>query len=501
MPTIVGTSGNDDLQGTSGDDLIQGLEGNDTLVGNGGNDTMVGGAGDDTYYVDVATDTIVEAADGGTDSINLRGLTSLYFMPANVERIGSSWNMNQAGLNVIGNASDNLFTGGDGANYFEGGAGADTANGSFGADRFYGGAGSDTLNGGDGDDRLYGDADRDFLYGGNGADILNGGDGDDSLYGESGDDIILGGAGVDFMAGGAGIDQLIGGAGNDVYVAVDRDDSFVEYAGEGTSDTVETAMSVYALEWSGFELEDLRASDNAAHTFVGNALNNGLYGGLSADSLFGRAGNDSLYGGTGAANTLVGGTGNDTYYVNAVGDSIFENAGEGTDTVVTTMLSHVLRDNVENLTFQSAMGSTGIGNALANVLTGNSGADFLSGQDGDDILIGNGGSDTLFGGAGADQFRYFNLVSAGGLGLDRIFDFVSGQDRVMVDLATFTRTGTAVLVQGGAPVATTAAATFLYDVNTGIVSYDPDGTGSAAAVQLAQLNAGLTLTINDFGFF
>lgn len=42
--------------------------------------------------------------------------------------------------------------------------------------------------------------------------------------------------------------------------------------------------------------------------------------------------------------------------------------------------------------------------------------------------------------------------------------------------------------------------TFLYDTNTGIVSYDDDGTGAHAAVQLAQLNLGLTLTVSDFVF-
>ena len=38
----------------------------------------------------------------------------------------------------------------------------------------------------------------------------------------------------------------------------------------------------------------------------------------------------------------------------------------------------------------------------------------------------------------------------------------------------------------------------IYDSNTGALSYDPDGTGSAAAVQFAELEPGLALTYRDF---
>ena len=41
----------------------------------------------------------------------------------------------------------------------------------------------------------------------------------------------------------------------------------------------------------------------------------------------------------------------------------------------------------------------------------------------------------------------------------------------------------------------------MYNANNGIVSYDDDGTGAGAAVQLVQLNAGLTLQASDFIFF
>jgi hypothetical protein len=56
-------------------------------------------------------------------------------------------------------------------------------------------------------------------------------------------------------------------------------------------------------------------------------------------------------------------------------------------------------------------------------------------------------------------------------------------------------------VQGVAPVATGTNSTFLYNSNDGILSFDIDGTGAAAAVVLAQLNAGLTLAAGDFVFY
>ena len=38
----------------------------------------------------------------------------------------------------------------------------------------------------------------------------------------------------------------------------------------------------------------------------------------------------------------------------------------------------------------------------------------------------------------------------------------------------------------------------IYDSSTGALSYDPDGTGSAAAVQFAELSPDLALTYRDF---
>ena len=65
-------------------------------------------------------------------------------------------------------------------------------------------------------------------------------------------------------------------------------------------------------------------------------------------------------------------------------------------------------------------------------------------------------------------------------------------------LASFSHTANIAFQNGTA--AQSADSTFLYDPATGVLRYDPDGNGAAAAVGLAQLNTGLTLSISDFGF-
>jgi serralysin len=348
--------------------------------------------------------------------------------------------------------------------------------------------------GGTGNDTLYGNAVDNVLTGGAGNDILLGNDGNDTLNGGSGANVLVGGVGNDTLIVTGSGNELIGGVGNDIYVISSLSDSTIELVGEGT-DTVQTTIGIYGLQSN---VENLTLTDNATHgAGVGNSLDNVIRGGTGTDDLFGRDGNDTLFGGTGAANTLLGQQGNDIYVVETVGDSVIEFIGEGTDTVQTALASFVLRDNVENLTYTGAGAFTGIGGIDDNMITGGAGADFLSGLNGNDILIGGSGADILLGGSGADQFRYMG----GETGLDRILDFASGSDKIALSATGFVHTATVAFVSTGAPAPTTGNSTFLYNVNNGILSYDADGTGAGAAVQLAQLNAGLTVAAGDFIFF
>ena len=142
---LTGNSGNNILIGGRGDDTLSGGAGDDLLNGGTGADRMIGGAGNDTYQYGIG-DTIVEAVDGGIDTVlsTLVAMT-LGFTLENVTLIGSA-------LSANGNALDNVMTGNALDNALRGGDGNDTLDGMDGNDLLQGGKGADLLHGGSGSD-------------------------------------------------------------------------------------------------------------------------------------------------------------------------------------------------------------------------------------------------------------------------------------------------------------------------------------------------------------
>jgi Ca2+-binding RTX toxin-like protein len=554
---VIGTGVVDVLDGDEGNDVLVGGGGDDRLAGGLGNNELIGGLGDDIYTVSSSTDSVVEFAGQGIDHVN----TSLasYTLPTFVENLSAQGNV--TGFVGIGNDLDNRISGTDFADTLVGGAGndqlfgagfitlwADILIGGSGNDYYYvsneatsvveyasegidsvetilgyhalaanvenltytfngdfiglGNNGDNVINSSGGNDTLHGFEGNDALNGGAGIDILLGGDGDDRLNGSFGQDQIYGGAGNDTLSGGVAgggpsgsnyENALYGGTGNDLYIVEVRGDSTIEFAGEGI-DEVQTTFSIYGLQAN---IENLTFTDNAAHLAgVGNELSNVIRGSTGRDELFGREGNDMLIGGSGTANALYGQEGDDSYFVTAIGDSVIEFTGQGTDWVIASVASFTLGSNVENLRFDGVGTFIGVGNDDANQITGGAGADSLNGLDGNDILAGLSGADILLGGAGQDEFRYFGNET----GIDRILDFVSGSDRIELSLSGFVKTALVDFVAGAGAMATSSNSTILYDTDTGIISYDADGNGNGAAVQLAQLNLGQTVVAGDFVF-
>ena len=244
-----------------------------------------------------------------------------------------------------------------------------------------------------------------------------------------------------------------------------------------------------------------------------------LYDGRSGEvngTVLGGAGDDSFIGNAALSDTFDGGDDIDTLdfrYGGAVTvalDASFDNSGAA------------LGDTYTN--FERVTGSTADdlirGNALANVLTGLAGADALEGMAGNDLLYGGGGEDRLDGGANTDQlsgglgidtltgglgddtFRFASLRDVG----DVITDFgatAGNNDRFMIVAASF----------GGGLVAGALAASafqsradnvaqdaddrFVFRTSDRTLWFDADGNGAAAAILVADLQAGTAVTAAD----
>ena len=258
------------------------------------------------------------------------------------------------------------------------------------------------------------------------------------------------GAGNDRLDGGAGADTLTGGGGDDRYFVDNAGDVVTELVGEGY-DIVFTDMD-YSL---GANLERLNLTEGSGATtgsgnaddnyLVGNSNSNTLNGDGGNDLLKGLGGNDTLDGGAGA-DTLYGGAGDDVYLVDDTGDVVSENAGEGTDSVRSTV-SLTLKSNVENLSLLGSGNLNGYGNGLDNVLSGTDGDNILSGGAGNDTLEGGAGLDTLKGGTGDDLYILDSLtdviVEKAGEGTDtiRIGQAFSLSTTAMAQIENLTLTG------------------------------------------------------------
>jgi Ca2+-binding RTX toxin-like protein len=220
------------------------------------------------------------------------------------------------------------------------------------------------------------------------------------LIGNSGNNVLEGGDGNDTLDGGGGTDTLVGGAGDDTYIIRDSNTVIVE-DGSSTNDIVKSDVS-YTLSNS---LDKLYLVGLGNLVGTGNATNNLIVGNTEHNTLIGGAGDDTLNGGEGN-DSLEGGEGDDTYYIDSAFDTVKENNGQGTDTIISSV-SYTLAANLEHITLTGKADIDATGNESNNILTGNSGKNKLAGGKGNDtyyvdnvadvvIEADNEGTDSVF---------------------------------------------------------------------------------------------------------
>jgi len=167
-----------------------------------------------------------------------------------------------------------------------------------------------------------------------------------------------------------------------------------------------------------------------------------------------------------------------------------------------------------------------LGKGGSDWLDGGSGNDVLWGQDGNDLLRGGAGADLLIGGAGADAFDLRGEAGSSRCSRDRLADFAKDVgnrteldhaedwsaidgDILLIDFAelarlpgirlgTFSRFGEGgfttladgELTSNSSGRADGPQAQFVFNASTGLLSFDPDGTGLQPAVPVVLIGYG-----------
>ncbi len=357
--TIDGGSKNDVLNGEAGNDIVRGNGGNDVLLDSGGGvDSLDGGAGNDTLIGSRSSGdsgALVLAGGADDDTINFTGI-------------------NNAGVTILG------------------GTGADTI-------QLFSATGAFTMTLGTGKDFVWLQAAAGLNLGTRTITITDfqaGADGDTLGFG-----VLLNATLTNYNAGSnpfaSGHARLLQ-VGADTRLQIDADggaNSFVDFAIlQGVTSTQLVTANL------GFD-----PAGPAINIITGTPGPDVLNGTAGADDIFGLGASDIIDGGAGS-DSLRGGAGDDSYILEGQADIVYENAGEGNDTVFAGA-GYYLWANIEALTLADVGGGTandffGVGNELDNVLTGNSGSNLLIGLAGNDTISGGGGVDALFGLEGND---------------------------------------------------------------------------------------------------
>lgn len=257
--------------------------------------------------------------------------------------------------------------------------------------------------------------------------------GDDNITTGTGDDVIDLGEGNDFVDSGAGDDTITNDGGNNTVIAGDGDDSVALGDGDNAVDTGAGDDSITL--GNGNNLVAAGEGDNSVAAGDGD---NAITAGAGRDIIELGDGDNTVDAGEGN-NDLTAGDGNNTVTTGAgidilaLGDgdnTVDAGDGDNTVTVGTGSNSVTTGAGVDTVTVLAADVGVVPGGNLIKVGAGD---DVVTASGGDDVIFGGFGVDVLSGGDGADSFHYAERDESYSIYQDRITDFESGIDQIVIE--------------------------------------------------------------------
>ena len=512
--------------GTATGGLIKLGAGNDTAYGGSGAETFVAGIGSNVIdgggINDVNDKDTVDYSEYATGTrgitINLNTLTS--------QHTGYGFDTLRNIENVIGTSNDDSLIAGSGRNTLVGGGGNDTLDGGFGNDRLEGGEGNDTVRytgfsavtvdlTKEGQEQPTGGSDGDTLIsienleGGSGSDKLIGNAQANKLSGEGNNDTLTGGGGNDTLDGGTGQNTAVFSGASSQYTITKTESGFTVADNQSGRDGSDTLTKIRFAKFSDKTVA--LSNENPTSVFPTSAsVQESAAPGATVATFFGSdPDGDTL---TYSLVTNAGGLfaiEEDKLILKGAVDyeavksySLTLKASDGWGGELTKTLTISVRNVVETTPLNlrgTKKADQLLGEAGNDTLRGLDGDDFLSGNAGNDRLYGGKGKDTLFGGAGKDIFVLDAKPTS--KSIDSFSDFNVKDDTIHLVRSAFTKLKKGKLSKDAFVVGDRvhdAEDRIIYLKKAGALFYDPDGIGSAQAVQIATIGKNLKLTHNDF---
>jgi Ca2+-binding RTX toxin-like protein len=338
------------------------------------------------------------------------------------------------------------------------------------------------------------------------ADKLDGGYNNDTLNGGDGNDTLWGGAGNDVLDGGAGYNTAKFSGNRADYTIQNTADGIVVAGLDGTDTLKNIQVLVFADQAIGLSNTAPDSMALSATSIAANTRPGAVVATLSGHDADGDVLTFTLTDPTGTFkidghNLVLTKTLN--YEAHPHQFTITVEVDDGLGGSLTKIFTiDVLNAETPSLTLiGTSRNETLAGDAGNDLIRGLGGRDTLKGNAGNDTLDGGTGNDILTGGAGQDTFVFRDRLSKTG-NVDKISDYNKTDDSIQLDNKYMPKLGKAGHLSKSMFVLGTGAKDasdhLIYDRAHGSLYYDPDGTGHAAQVLIAQFTNKASLTYSEF---